>query len=82
MTSDAGEEVEVDLASIIEDTPDEVWELAGGFGLTDEIASKLNARWRKQANGPVIVSAVDLAWLLDGYARARLAVSGSQGVDR
>ena len=62
-----------DLHAIIADTPDDVFATAGGFAYTDEIAVALNEKWRKKANGPVVVSVVDLAWLLDGYARARLA---------
>jgi hypothetical protein len=67
------------LESIIADTTDEMFQVAGGFAFTDEIAWKLSAKWRKQANGPVVVSAIDLAWLLDGYARSRLSHNGGTG---
>ncbi len=63
------------LADVIKDTTQEVFEIAGGFEFTDEIAVKLNNKWRdSQSPGPVIVSASDLAWLIDGYARARLSM--------
>ena len=67
-----------ELADIIDHTTTEVFEMAGGFGFTDEIALGLNAKWRKQAHGPVIVGSLDLAWLLDGYARARLAMEAQR----
>lgn len=65
-------------------SPDDAWEMAGGFGFTDEIAVKLDARWRELGlDGAVPVSLVDLAWLIEGYARARQAVlSGSREADR
>jgi hypothetical protein len=69
-----------DLEQIIEDTTDQVFQIAGGFEFTDEIAVKLNAKWRK-SQGPVLVSQVDLAWLLDGYARSRLRNRSSEGDD-
>lgn len=61
------------LDTIIADTTVDIFETAGGFDFTDEIALALNAKWRQRSDGPVLVSALDLAWLLDGYARARLA---------
>jgi len=61
------------MRAIIKDTSEAVFETAGGFEFTDELAVNLDTKWRKQEHGPVVVSAVDLAWLIDGYARARLA---------
>lgn len=61
------------LEEIIAGTSDDLFEMAGGFDFTDELASLLNAKWRDKRSGPVVVSVTDLAWLLDGYARARLS---------
>lgn len=69
-----------EIASLAAGSPDDAWEMAGGFGFTDEIAVKLDARWRELGGRTraVPVSLVDLAWLIEGYARARQAVlSGS-----
>lgn len=63
-----------DLTPIIGDTSEEIFRIGGGFEFTDEIALALNAKWRR-TQGPVLVSQVDLAWLLDGYARARMGGS-------
>lgn len=65
-------ETEHILESIIAETPDDIFETAGGFAYTDEIALRLSERWRK-SSGAVVVSLTDLAWLIDGYARARLS---------
>ena len=65
------------LAAIIEDTTVEMFELVGGFAYTDAIALGLAAKWREsEAHIPAVVTVADLAWLLDGYARARLAADG------
>lgn len=66
------------LQHIIEGTPDNVFETAGGFDFTDELASKL---YDKACAGQpmVAVSVLDLMWLTDGYARARLLSSDDLG---
>jgi hypothetical protein len=60
------------LRALISDTTDETFAQAGGFGFVDEIAVHLDAKWRGKP-GPMVLSGMDLAWLIDGYARARFA---------
>lgn len=62
-----------DLTSIIEGTSQETFETAGGFAFTDELAVRYDEK-RRGRRGPVTVSTIDLAWLLDGYARARIGL--------
>jgi hypothetical protein len=65
------------LERIVRDTTPEVFELAGGFAFTDEIALALNEKWR--GAGPVVpVAVIDLVWLLDGYVRARQAATAAR----
>lgn len=65
------------LARIIAGTPDATFEQAGGFAFTDEIAVTLEAHWRERPGG-VVLSRMELAWLLEGYARARLSMNGGR----
>lgn len=52
--------------------PDETWEAAGAFGYTDEIADGMEARIKEYGKvSGVIVSNVELAWLIEGYRRLR-----------
>jgi hypothetical protein len=61
------------LQAIIAGTPDATFDQAGGFGYTDEIAVGLDAYWKEHPSGSLVaVGRMDLCWLLEGYARARL----------
>jgi hypothetical protein len=60
------------LHAIIAGTPAAIFDQAGGFAFTDEIAVALEAHWRERPGG-VVLSRMELAWLLEGYVRARLA---------
>ncbi len=52
--------------------PDETWEAAGAFGFTDEIADGMEARIKEWAAvSGVMVSKMELAWLIEGYRRLR-----------
>lgn len=70
----------MDLAPLIERTPVDTFLTAGGFEFIDELALALQRKLDRNGGGPVAVSTMDLAWLLDGYARARLSPPAPPGV--